>query len=141
MLYATLCPGRYRDRHHRLQALGPLLSQALAESSSVFQGSKGEPGKGEMVDYNGNINEALQVSGSHSRGWRSQVLAELFAQLGNTWLWPSQEPLGVPWFPSSANYHVLWGHMTLGHPLRLVGAASTSLKTSVFLQFHPVSSS
>uniref|UniRef100_A0A8C9KH11 Uncharacterized protein n=1 Tax=Panthera tigris altaica TaxID=74533 RepID=A0A8C9KH11_PANTA len=31
------------------------------ETTFVLQGSKGEPGK-EMVDYNGNINEALQLS-------------------------------------------------------------------------------
>lgn len=71
MLYATPGPGRYRYHHRGLQALRPLLSQALAETFSAFQGSKGEPGKGELVDYNGSINEALQVSGLYSGGWGS----------------------------------------------------------------------
>lgn len=55
-----------------VRTVGPqaLPVQALVEISSAFQGSKGEPGKGEMVDYNGNLNEALQVSGQQPRGRR-----------------------------------------------------------------------
>lgn len=37
---------------------------APGSTPGVLQGPKGEPGKDEMMDYDGNISEALQVSSS-----------------------------------------------------------------------------
>lgn len=45
-----------------------LRPRPAVQTAFVLQGTKGEPGKGEMVDYNGNISEALQVSGSQPCG-------------------------------------------------------------------------
>lgn len=59
-----------------------LRPRPMVQTAFFLQGTKGEPGKGEMVDYNGNINEALQVSGSqpcevlvHPEFWSSVPLS------------------------------------------------------------------
>lgn len=65
-----------------MEAPGP----NLIHNWFFFQGPKGEPGKNEIVDYNGNINKALQVKNPNyliSITWGSNIVQVVVIIINN----------------------------------------------------------